>query len=115
MLNPKAPSYEKFQRPAPGFEDAFDWVRNDCPAAGRFLTDKNLHPGDRFIPVVEAGNENYTGAIAAIYQFNSELKGNIIAGTLPPRAGGIAPAAGTVPDPRVSLLLRRGSGTGILV
>lgn len=85
--NPKAPSYEKFQRPAPGFEDAFDWVRNDCPAAGRFLTDKNLHPGDRFIPVVEAGNENYTGAIAAIYQFNSELKGNIIAGTLPSGRG----------------------------
>lgn len=44
----------------------------------RFLHDRNLAPGDEFIPIVEAGDDTYDGVIAAIYKLNSDLKGNVI-------------------------------------
>lgn len=75
------PYQETYQRTAPGFEKDFNWPEKDHNKVGRFLTDHNLKKGDKFIPMVIGGDAKYQGALAAIYQFNSDLKGNIIAST----------------------------------
>lgn len=69
------PRKETYQKPAPEFENAFSIPFKPI---GRFLNDRNLAPGDEFIPVVEAGTDHYKGAIAALYKLNSNLKGNVI-------------------------------------
>ncbi len=50
--------------------------RND--GENTLLTDTNLKPGDRFIPMIEAGDGKIRGAKLAIYQLDSDLKGNVI-------------------------------------
>lgn len=74
------PEKERYQRAAPSFTGKFNL---EFAPAGRFLTTENLKAGDRFIPVVEAGTDSYKGVIAALYQLNSDLKGNIIVCTKP--------------------------------
>lgn len=69
------PRQETYQRPGPDFTGKFQ-VR--FKATGRFLHDRNLRPGDQFIPIIEAGTDHYKGAVAALYRLNSDLKGNII-------------------------------------
>ncbi len=44
----------------------------------RFLDGRNMQPGDKLIPLVQAGDDKYTGIVTAIYNLNSNLKGNII-------------------------------------
>ena len=78
------PRVETFQRPAPEFEGKYQW---QAPAAkswsnGRYLHTRNMKPGDKFIPVLLGGNEQFTGPIAGIYKLNSNLKGNIIISVL---------------------------------
>ncbi len=76
------PYEESWQRPTAEFAEALsDWDINDHNRAGRMLNADNLQYGDMFIPIIEGGNDKYTGTIAAIYNFNSDLKGNIIAMT----------------------------------
>lgn len=75
------PYEESYQRTAPEFEKEFTWPEKSHAKVGRFLTDANLAPGDEFIPLVVGGDANFQGALAAIYRFNSNLKGNIIAST----------------------------------
>ena len=68
--------------------DKLTWHRVSPEFTGRFeykadndnslLSDRNLKPGDRFIPMVEAGNARQKGAKSAIYQLNSDRKGNVI-------------------------------------
>ena len=45
---------------------------------GQVLTVKNLKGNDQFIPILEAGNDQFTGPVAGLYKLDSDLKGNII-------------------------------------
>lgn len=47
----------------------------------RFLTEGRLKPGDRMIPLVEARHGDWQGVAAAAYDFDSDLKGGIVAST----------------------------------
>ena len=69
------PREETYQKPAPAFEGKF---KVEFAPASRFLHDRNLKPGDTFLPIVEAGADGYRGAVAALYKLNSDLKGNVI-------------------------------------
>ena len=91
------PEQESWQKPAPEFADA---LRIDFKPAGRFLHDRNLKPGDEFIPIILAGNDSYTGTVAALYKLNSDLKGNVIVCTT--RA-----ATETVPEKQQAEMLPR--------
>ncbi len=48
----------------------------------RFLTGKLLKDGDRFIPVLNVERGDYRGAAAAIYDFNSDMKGAVVVSTM---------------------------------
>jgi len=47
--------------------------------ANRFLTDAHVADGDRMIPLLTATKGSFKGAVAAAYDFNSDLKGGVIA------------------------------------
>lgn len=47
----------------------------------RFLTDDKLQGKDKMTAISLAGNNNYQGVVAALYQLDSDLKGNIIVQT----------------------------------
>lgn len=85
--NKSVPKQESYQRPAPEFKDKFKWNAKDHEFAGRFLNTDNLKKGDRFIPVLEGGNDRFNGSLAGIYLLNSDLKGNIIVSTVVNRIG----------------------------
>jgi len=70
------PGQEKWQKPGPEFTGKFEV---NFKPAGRFFNAANLKTGDEFIPVIEAGTDDYKGAVCALYKFNSDLKGNVIA------------------------------------
>ena len=46
--------------------------------AERFLTPNGFKEGDRFIPLMTGVHNSYTGTAAAVYAFNSDLKGALI-------------------------------------
>ncbi len=50
--------------------------------AERFLTPLKFKEGDRFIPLLTGAHNGYTGTAAAVYAFNSDLKGAVIVSTL---------------------------------
>lgn len=52
------------------------------PAATRFLTDALLAPGDRFIPLLQAGQGDYTGTVAAVFDLAGDGKGAVIVSAL---------------------------------
>ncbi len=91
------PEKEKWQKPAPGFEDQF---KVEFKPSSRFLTAANLKEGDEFIPVLMAGTDDYQAPIVAVYKLNSDLKGNIIVCT--PRA-----SIESVPESRQAEMLPR--------
>lgn len=72
---------EKWQKPAKEFADEIEF-KTPYPFLGIFLTAENLQQGDTFTPIIEGGMDDGNYAIAALYRFNSSLKGNIIASTL---------------------------------
>ncbi len=76
----RVPEVPTWCRPAEGMSHTYTW-HFDKTRSSRFLTDSTLKPGDRVTPLVQAGNEDYTGTVAALYEFDSELKGNIIVQT----------------------------------
>ncbi|MBO4618552.1 MAG: hypothetical protein J5654_00425 [Victivallales bacterium] len=78
--HPEVPEDMTFQKAAPGFEDALTnrWTGK---AGARFLDDCNLKPGDTFTPIVLAGDNDFEGPVIALYELNSDLKGNIIVNT----------------------------------
>lgn len=51
-------------------------------SAERFLTDAQLKPGDRFIPLLQAAEGDYRGAAAAVFDLDSNLQGAVIVSTL---------------------------------
>lgn len=44
----------------------------------RYLTDTKLQGGDKMIPICYGGNDKFKGVVAALYNLNSDLKGNVI-------------------------------------
>jgi hypothetical protein len=50
--------------------------------AERFLRPHRLKEGDRFIPLLQGREGDYTGTAAAVYVFNSDLKGAVIVSAL---------------------------------
>ncbi len=68
-------------------------VRFTGPAAGtpqppegfeaeRFLTPNRLQPGDRLIPLLAGERDGYTGVAAAVYRYDSDLKGAVVVSAL---------------------------------
>ena len=57
-------------------------IYEDHPYASRFLNDSKLKEGDRFIPLIQASESNYTGICAAVFDLNSELSGAVIVTSL---------------------------------
>ncbi len=74
-INPKAPKGTQIQKTSSEFGN-LEFPRN----AARFLSDRNLKPGDKLIPIVTAysKDKSYSAPVAAIYKLNSDLKGNLI-------------------------------------
>ncbi len=50
--------------------------------AERFLTPLKFKEGDRFIPLLAGEHNGYTGTAAAVFAFNSDLKGAVIVSAL---------------------------------
>ncbi len=73
---PGAPRGTRLLTSGPGFQFALA----DLPSCSRYLSGNNLKEGDRLIPLVNAHDKEgkYTAPVAAIYRFNSDLKGNFI-------------------------------------
>ena len=75
----KAPETPNKEYGNPKFEVQYSWLFNQKTGnTARYLTDKNLRGNDQMIPITYAGNDAYTGVVAALYKLNSDLKGNII-------------------------------------
>lgn len=73
------PQYPTFNRPNERFGTKYTYAfKNDGLHSARYLTDKLLKGKDKFTPICYAGNDKYTGVVAALYQLNSDLKGNVI-------------------------------------
>lgn len=69
----RAPEHPTFNSPNTDFGVSYTFG-----GSPRYLTSDRLAPGDTMIPISFAGDENYKGVVAALYQLNSDLKGNII-------------------------------------
>ncbi|MBO7619655.1 MAG: hypothetical protein J6T06_04035, partial [Victivallales bacterium] len=73
------PENMTFAKAAPGFKSLkADWKGN---RSVRFLDDRNLKKGDKMTPIVLAGDKDFSAPIIALYELNSDLKGNIVACT----------------------------------
>ena len=77
-MNPKAPRSTSVTEAVPDAKGI-----TFPKGVSRYLSDKNLKPGDKLIPIVTAFSKDrsWSAPVAAIYQFNSNLKGNLIAFT----------------------------------
>lgn len=65
---------------ADGWNFGYTWTYGTGEETS-YLTDANLKTGDTFTPILTAGNDSYSGAVAALYNLGSDLTGNIIAQT----------------------------------
>lgn len=73
------PQYPISNRANERFGTSYTYAfKNDGLHSARYLTDKLLKGKDKFTPICYAGNDKYTGVVAALYQLNSDLKGNVI-------------------------------------
>ncbi len=74
---PGVPDSVSRQKVADAFQGKFSLDRDY--SANRFLHADNLKPGDQMIPIMEAVTDNgYHAPVFALYQLNSDLKGNVI-------------------------------------
>lgn len=76
----QAPKLSDWLQAAFGFSTDYSWDFKSSMGL-RYLTADNLKFGDKFIPVLQAGNKNYKGTVVGLYKLNSDLKGNIIVQT----------------------------------
>lgn len=74
------PKLADYVKAAPAFKTSYTWNGKNKSSL-RYLTASNIKKGDKFIPVIEAGNAKYKGTVVALYKLNSDLKGNIIVQT----------------------------------
>lgn len=73
------PQYPIFNRANERFGTSYTYAfKNDGLHSARYLTDKLLKGKDKFTPICYAGNDKYIGVVAALYQLDSDLKGNVI-------------------------------------
>ena len=82
--NPIYPKEETWQAPGEEFKGKiFTNIKGKKPKLiskplGRYLTEDKLRGADKLIPIINAGTDHITTCIAGLYQFNSDLNGNII-------------------------------------
>ena len=98
---PGVPKQEKKQEPAPDFDGLFT---PPFLPAGRFLTDRNLQGNDRMIPLVQAEANGYRSCVAAIYRYDSDLKGNAIVCTVLASSETVSPEVQAEYLPRTFLI-----------
>lgn len=73
---PETPTYSK-ESSQFGYNYAYTFDKNTGRTA-RYLTSSSLRGNDKMMPITYAGNDKYRGVVAALYQLNSDLKGNFI-------------------------------------
>lgn len=78
--------------------------------ANRFLQPYNFREGDRFIPLLQGKNDEYTGTAAAIFDFDSDWKGAVIVNTLREGAGRVVDQSGQAEMLTRSQLIARRCG-----
>ena len=64
-------------------------IPRNLKPVGRFFTDKKLKGNDQFIPIVQAAQGEYTGTVAAVIDYNSDLSGAVILSSLDVNAKGV--------------------------
>lgn len=74
--------------------------------SARFFTDRLLKRGDRFIPLLSAPTNGISAVAAAVYKFNSDMKGSVIVSGLFPRTWGNH-VDGLIDESRQAKLLAR--------
>ena len=75
------PKYETSYRIAGEFGHSLVLEKEDFPGnagRGRFLSSRNLKPGDRFIPMIFGRSGDFEAPVCGIYSLNSDLKGTIL-------------------------------------
>lgn len=73
-----APEHPTFYSGNKDFGTDYSFYKVGDNMTPRYLTDVLLKGKDKMTPISFAGNEKYKGVVAALYQLNSDLKGNII-------------------------------------
>lgn len=72
---PQAPTYYKAND---SFGESYSFYKPGDGMTPRYLTSSLLKGSDKMTPITFAGDSNYKGVVAALYQFDSDLRGNII-------------------------------------
>lgn len=75
------PKYEKTYRTAAEFQHSLALGKEDFPGnagRGRFLSSRNLKPGDRFIPMIFGQTGDFEAPVCGIYRLDSDLKGTLV-------------------------------------
>ena len=73
-----APEYPTFYSANKDFGTYYSFYKVGDQMTPRYLTDALLKGNDTMTPISFAGNDKYKGVVAALYQLDSNLKGNII-------------------------------------
>ncbi|MBN2063409.1 MAG: beta-galactosidase [Sedimentisphaerales bacterium] len=84
------------------------------PIASRFLTSARLQQGDKFIPLIQARKDDYTGTIAGVYLFDSKLKGALIVSAFMEFHNGVSLEQQALMLPRACMLARNAGVDRIL-
>lgn len=74
----KAPQNPTYYRANENFGIQYSFYKPGNGMTPRYLTEALLQGKDKMTPISFAGDSNYRGATAALYQLNSDLRGNII-------------------------------------
>lgn len=75
------PRREDIHSVAPEFRSFLQLEPEDFPSRGergRFLSERNLEPGDQLIPMIMGTTKEYSAPVCGIYQLNSSMKGAIV-------------------------------------
>lgn len=74
----KAPEHPTYYAPNKDFGITYSFGAVNDGLSPRYLTAHLLKGMDKMIPISYAGNDQYKGVTAALYQLDSDLKGNVI-------------------------------------
>ncbi len=85
------------------FKDKIKIKDRELPA-GVFLTASGLRSGDRMTQIIWGEKNGYKGCVAALYQLNSDLKGNVIAIAFKQISSGVSETVQAEILPRAYLL-----------
>ncbi len=79
----------------------------DIPSVGRFFTGSRLKDGDKFVPIVQASEGEFTGTVAAVIDLDSDLKGGVILSSIDVNAKGVSEADQAEILPRTYMISMR--------